>query len=169
MRPVLDALYDAVRGLPPPAAVFLVAMVPLAELRGAIPLGLLVLDEPVLRTAVLAVAGNLVPIPLILLGLDPISSWLRHRARPADRFFSALFHRTRRRHAARFERFEDLALFLFVAIPLPLTGAWSGALAAFVFGIPFRRAFPLIAAGVVAAAVAVTAVAQGGRTLFGSL
>lgn len=164
---MLDSLYDAVRGLPPALAVLLVAMVPIAELRGAIPLGVLAFDEPAVRTAAVAVVGNLVPVPVILWALEPVSGWLRHRSKLADRFFTGLFAYTRRRHQARFERFEDLALLLFVAVPLPFTGAWGGALAAFVFGIPFRRAFPLIAAGVVVAATVVTALVVSGRSLWG--
>jgi uncharacterized membrane protein len=75
-----------------------------------------------------------------------------------DRFFTWLFSRTRRKHSRSFERWRDLALCFFVAIPLPGTGAWSGALAAFVFGVPFRRAMVAITCGVLIAGVVVTLV-----------
>ena len=73
-----------------------------------------------------------------------------------DKFFTFLFERTRRKHSKKFEKWGALALITFVAIPLPITGGWSGALAAFVFGIPFKKALPLIFSGVIIAGVIVT-------------
>jgi uncharacterized membrane protein len=89
---------------------------------------------------------NLIIVIPILLFLEPISNFLR-KLSVFDRFFRWLFARTRRRSAI-VEKYETLGLILFVAIPLPVTGAWTGALAAFLFGISFRNAIVAIAMGV---------------------
>ena len=92
--------------------------------------------------------------------------WLR-RWKTWDRFFSWLFERTRRKHTHNFERWEATALALFVGVPLPLTGAWTGAAAAFVFGLRFRTALLAIAAGVVMAAAIVGALVAVGMVSLG--
>jgi uncharacterized membrane protein len=101
---------------------------------------------------ILAVVGTLLPVIPLLLLLDPVSRWLSEHSDTFHRFFTWLFERTRV-HSPRFERWGTLALFLFVAVPLPTTGAWSGCAAAFVFGIRFAPAFTAIAAGTLVAAL----------------
>ena len=130
----------------------LVAASPVVELRGAIPLGLLIYGLPLWQVFVLAVAGNMIPV-LLLPVLGILARELSLRFAFFERFFTWLFNRTRKRHARMFELLRGFALVLFVAIPLPFTGAWTAMIAAFVFGIPFRFAFPLILFGVIIAAV----------------
>ena len=153
----LTAILDA---LPPPLAVVVAAMLPVLELRGAIPFGRL-LGLSALPTYAWAVLGNLVPVPFILWWLEPLTAWADSRWPALHRLLQRLFAATRRRHSARFERWRDLALVMFVAIPLPITGAWSGALAAFVFGVSKKRALGLIAVGVAIAGVIVSLVTSG--------
>jgi uncharacterized membrane protein len=137
---------------------FIIAMLPIVELRGSIPYGIgMGMAWP--QTYVLSVLGNLVPIVPILLFLGPVSDWLE-RVPGFGRFFQWLFRRTRRR-SKLVERYGPWGLILFVAIPLPVTGAWTGSAAAYVFGIPFRRSFPAIAGGVLLAGVVVTLAVQG--------
>lgn len=164
---MIETVLDLLAGLPPALVVFLAAMLPVSELRGAIPAGLLVYDLPVATVVALALVGNFLPVPVIVYALDPVSGWMRKRWRFADRFFIWLFERTRRKHSRRFERFEEFALITFVAIPFPLTGAWTGALAGFLFGVPPRRSMPLIALGIAIAATVVTTLVLSGRTAFG--
>ncbi len=135
--------------------VLLVAALPVSELRGAIPLAIGVYGFDPLSAYLLGVAGNLLPVPVLLKLLGPATDLLR-RSAVLDRLVSWLFARTRRRHSAQIERFGVVALVLFVAIPLPATGAWTGVLIAHLFGIPFRYAFPLIALGVGIAGLLVT-------------
>jgi len=104
----------------------------------------------------ISVLGNLFPIVFILLLLESVSGYLSRHSRFFNRFFNWLFERTRRNHAKKFEGAKALALMIFVAIPLPFTGAWTGALCAFVFGIPFRKALIAIAGGVIIAGLIVT-------------
>jgi len=143
----------------PEVSTFIVSMLPIAELRGGIPLGLCFNSVSLPVTFAIAVVGNLVPIPAILLLLGPISDRLM-KYRPCEVFFSWLFQRTRRK-GKMIERFELVGLTLFVAIPLPVTGAWTGSAAAFLFGIPFVRAFPAIIVGVLIAGCVVTSVSLG--------
>jgi len=136
--------------------VFLIAMSPILELRGSIPMALGAYHLPVWSAFLISVLGNVVPVVFILLLLESVSGYLSRRSLFLSRFFTWLFERTRKKHAKTFELGKDLALLTFVAIPVPFTGAWTGALCAFVFGIPFKRAFPAIAGGVVIAGIIVT-------------
>lgn len=140
---------------------FITAMVPIGELRAAIPLGLTVFGLSVVETYIISVIGNMVPIFFIVFLLDPVSKFLSKHFRFFKWFFEWLFSRTRRKHSRRFELLEEMALITFVAIPLPITGAWTGALASFVFGIPPKKALPLIFLGVLIAGVVVTLVTLG--------
>jgi len=139
----------------PRMMVFLVAMLPFSELRGAIPLAIGEYGMSPLESLALALAGNLVPVLLLLHLLGPIERRLRFIGL-FDRFFESLFQRTRRRHSERMQRYGALGLVTFVAIPLPVTGAWTGVAIAYVFGIKKRYAFPAIASGVVLAGAIVT-------------
>lgn len=133
---------------------FLIALLPIAELRGAIPWALTLGDLPWSRAIPWAIAGNMLPIPFILLLLGPVSRFLS-RWKIFDRFFRWLFARTRKR-GKTIEKYKALGLILFVGIPLPVTGGWTGSVAAFLFGIPFWRALVCILIGVCLAAVVVT-------------
>ena len=160
-----QSIESFVRDFPEPLAVMLLATLPVFELRAAIPFALSVLDMPVWQSYVLSVVGNLIPVPFILLFLGPVTIWAEEHWAGLHRFLERLFSHTRRRHTTRFDRLRDLALITFVAIPLPITGAWSGALAAFVFGVERRKALGLIAVGVMIAGVIVTLLWQGGSSL----
>ncbi len=136
--------------------IFLIAMSPIIELRGSIPLALGAEQLPVWSAYLFSVIGNIVPVIFILLLLESVSRYLSGHFAFLNRFFNWLFEKTRKKHAAKFERWKELALVILVAIPLPFTGAWTGSLCAFVFGIPFKKAFPLIVLGVVIAGAIVT-------------
>ncbi|MEK7578578.1 MAG: small multi-drug export protein [Patescibacteria group bacterium] len=137
---------------------FFVAALPLSELRGAIPLAILKFGFSPYKALGISVLGNILPILPLLMGLEKISEYLSHKFYWFNRFFNWLFERTKIKHSKHFAYWGDLALFIFVAIPLPLTGAYSGVVAAFIFGIPLKHAFWSIALGVLAAGLIVTAV-----------
>ena len=136
------------------------AALPVSEVRGAIPLAIGVYGYSPLDAYLLSVFGNLLPIIPLLLFLGPVSDYLR-RFRWGDRFFSWLFARTRRKYIQEHENFGLTALAIFVAIPLPMTGAWTGCAVAFLLGFRFWPAFAAIAAGVLLAGVIVTATVVG--------
>jgi uncharacterized membrane protein len=164
---VREAIQQWVEALPvpEPLAVMLLAALPVTELRLSIPFARGVLDWSVAPAFIWSVVGNLLPVPFILWWLGPVTTWAERHWSGLHRFLERLFSHTQRRHSTRFDRLRDLALITFVAIPLPITGAWSGSLAAFVFGVERRRALVLIAAGVVIAAVIVTVLVQAGVLL----
>lgn len=137
----------------------ILAMAPVSELRGAIPYAITVGNIPWQQAYVMAVIANFIPVIPILFLIGPVSEYMR-RWRTFDRFFDWLFARTRRKGNV-IERFEVLGLILFVAIPLPITGAWTGSLAAFLFGVRRRIAFPAIFLGICIAGVIVTLAATG--------
>ena len=136
-------------------------MLPVAELRGAIPVAIGIYHLPPVTAYFIAVVGNIIPVFFILKYIEPISKFLMSKSKLFDGFFSWLFARTRRKYNGRFEKWGALALVAFVAIPLPITGGWTGAMAAFVFGIPMKKALPLIALGVMIAGVIVTGLSLG--------
>jgi len=131
--------------------VMFISMLPISELRGAIPFAVGVYGMPVLTAFFWSVLGNIIPVIFILWFLKAVSNFLSHRIYFFNRFFTWLFERTHRKYSKKIERRRDLALIVLVAIPLPFTGAWTGALAAFVFGIPIKRSFPLIILGILIA------------------
>ena len=142
------------RGWPDGAIIAAIAAVPVIELRGAIPAGINVLRRRWWEVLPIAIAGNMLPVPFILLTLGPLSHGLM-RFRVGRRFFEWLFARTRRKTAG-IEKYETLGLAIFVAIPLPATGAWTGAIAAFLLGIRFHHALWSILLGVWVAGVIMT-------------
>ena len=141
--------------------VFFSAMLPLTELRGSIPLGIGLFNLPPLLVLVVSWLGNIVPVILILLFLDPVTKWLRKSHKLFDKFFAWLFSHTYRKHSAKFDRWGSLALLLFVAIPLPVTGGWTGALLAYLFGIKLRLAIPNILIGLALSGILVTSITIG--------
>ena len=141
---------------------FLLAMTPLGELRLSLPLALTVYNLDWGTAFLLSVIGNLVPVLLLLLFLGPVSKILAANFKLFERFFYWLFERTRRKHDSKIKKYGYLSLVLFIAIPLPVTGGWTGSLIAFLFDIPFKKAFPLIASGVILAGVIVSLLTQTG-------
>ncbi len=146
--------------LPPRVVVFLTAMLPFSELRGAIPLAMGKYGLSPFEAYFLGVLGNLVPVIFFLNYLGPVEKKLRF-LKPVDKFFDKLFQRTRVKHSERIDRYGALGLATFVAIPLPVTGAWTGVAAAYVFDIKKRYAFPAIVLGVLIAGVIVTLLTHG--------
>jgi len=138
----------------------IVAALPISEVRGAIPLAIGVYGFGPWQAYLLSVAGNLLPVIPLLLFLGPVSDYLRRFA-IGDRFFTWLFARTRRKYIKDHENFGLMALAVFVAVPLPMTGAWTGCAIAFLMGFRFWPALVSIAAGVLVAGIVVLAAVTG--------
>ncbi len=149
-------------GLPPELQIPLIAAMPILELRGAIPYGVWVLKVSPLKTLILALSGNLFVIIPLLFVLDAVMPKFEK-----IEIGKRLIERAKNR-GKLVEKFELLGLFLFVAIPLPGTGAWTGALVSFVFGIKKHLAIPAISLGVIIAGLIVTLIVRLG-TLKGVL
>jgi len=159
---MLEQITNSLVTLNKEIAVVVLAAMPVSELRGAIPLGLALEFSPV-KTYLLAVAGNLLPVIPILFLLQPVSNRLRH-IKMFERFFNRLFERTKKK-AKLVEKFEILGLILFVAIPLPVTGAWTGCVAATLFKVRFRYAFLAIFLGIIIAGSVMLGLSLAGKGL----
>jgi uncharacterized membrane protein len=141
-----------------------VSAAPITELRGGIPLAISQGYAPA-AAFLLAILGNLLIVPVLLVGLE-YGEDLLLRWRASRVLLQWVFARTRRK-GRRIERVGPVALVLLVAIPLPGTGAWTGAIAARLFGIPMRKALPWIGVGVLIAGIIVLLVSLGVFELFG--
>lgn len=144
--------------------VFIISMIPVLELRAAIPLGITTFQLPVWETVLAAIIGNLVPVPFLIIFGDKVLKYfakfdkfgkpfrfiIEHGEKKAKKVVGALF----------------IGLFLFVAVPLPGTGAWTGALVAITLRLKLKEAFPAIALGVLCAALIMTFVTLGLVTIF---
>jgi len=149
-------------GLNQELVVIIISALPILELRGAIPVAINLFNFPWYQALLLAIIGNLLPVPIILLFLNAISKWLS-KIGFFRRFFHWLLEYTSRRGKI-VEKYERIGLILFVAIPLPVTGAWTGSLLAVLFGLKFRHAFLSILIGVCIAGIIVTCLSLLGWT-----
>ena len=152
--------------LPNELAVFIMAMIPVLELQVSIPIALGVYKMDILSAYVWSVSGNLVPAVLLLLFLGPLSNFLMKRFRLFDRLFHWIFFYTRNKFTQKYLKYGEVALFLFIAIPTPFSGSWSSSVAAFLFNIPFRRAFLLIASGELVAGFIIIGLTKGTLIFF---
>ena len=150
---MLNLILEYLRCLPHEYLVMAVGALPVSELRGAIPLGLY-LGMPLYDAFFWAVLGNIIFVAPALFLLEPLSVYLR-RFRVWSGFFDWVFERTKR-NSLKVMRYESLGLFILVAIPLPMTGAWTGVIAATLFKIKFRYAFLSIVLGIITAGILVS-------------
>lgn len=140
-------------GWPDEAVVFALATLPVLELRGAIPVGYWMHLDPV-RLTILSVLGNMVPVPFIILYLKKFAAFIAGRNASASRMLDSLFERAKKK-AGPVEEFQWLGLMLFVAVPFPGTGAWTGAFIAAILDMPFWSAVSSNFIGVVFAGLLV--------------
>ena len=141
----------------------LVSMIPVIELRGGIPFGVAA-GLPVWAAYLAAVIGNLIPVPFIIVYIRRIFMWMRRRLPKLNSLVDKL-ERKAHLKGQKVTRYKYLGLAIFVAIPLPGTGAWTGALVAAFLDMALRKAIPSIAAGVVVAGAAISILTFGVSSL----
>lgn len=140
-------------------ATFFISMVPVIELRGGLPYGItLGLDYPLALAA--AVLGNMVPVPFIIIYIRHIFTWLRKRSKWWDEKITRLERKAHLKGRV-VRKYSTIGLGILVAIPLPGTGAWTGALVAAVLDMRLKKAIPAIFLGVCIAAAIMTMVTFG--------
>ena len=132
----------------------LVSMVPVIELRGGVPFGT-ALGLPVGQALVAAIIGNMIPIPFIIVYIRRIFLWMRRKSKKLNALVDKLEKKAHLK-GQKVSKYKYVGLWLFVAIPLPGTGAWTGALVAAFLDMPLRRAVPSILCGVIAAGLIMT-------------
>lgn len=144
--------------LPPELFVFVVSMIPIVELRGAIPLGI-AMGLPWYTVLPLSLLGNLLPIPFIMWLIKPIFNLLRKTK--LFRGFVEWMERKIQKNSKKVTKYSTWGLFLFVGIPLPGTGAWTGAMVADFLDMRFKNSIFAIALGVLLAGIIVTLISMG--------
>lgn len=127
-------------------------MFPWLEARYVIPFAMLFLKWQWWHALPFAVIGNMLPIPFVLLFFKHIEKFLR-KYKFWITVMDLLFIRTRKRANAQIQKYEHLGLFIFVALPLPFTGAWTGALIAYLFNLEFSKSIIIIFFGVLTATI----------------
>jgi len=153
-------------GLPAWFWIFFTSMIPWWEGRYAIVMAMAHFGWEWWQALPLVIIGNMLPIPFILLFFKYIEKWLRN-FKSWSRLMDWLFAKTRKRADAKIKRYEHLGLLLFVAIPLPFTGAWTGALIAYLFDLKFKRSILTIFVGVVIAALVMVVLTLTVGNIFG--
>ena len=145
----------------------LVSMLPVVELRGGLPFGV-ALGLPYAGAFLAAVLGNILPAPFIVVYIRRIFQWMRCHMPRLDGLVDKLEKKAHLK-GRKVTRYKYLGLMIFVAIPLPGTGAWTGALAAAFLDMPLRKALPSIIAGVILAGCIMTALTYFGVNLFSAV
>ncbi len=142
---------------------FLMAMVPVVELRGAIPYGV-ISGLSVHEAFILAVLGNLAPLPFLVVFTRKVFEWLRTKSNGLDRMVRKLEDKAEKNKKVVL-KYQFFGLMILVAIPLPGTGGWTGALVAAMMNMQLKRAMPAIIVGVIVAGVIVTTLTYGAGAL----
>ena len=155
----------AAAGVPEWLVIGLISMIPLLELRGSILVAGIALQMPWLITYVSAVIGNMIPIPFILLFIKTIFKWMKQIK--SIQKFPEWCEKKALKHSDKIEKYGYFGLFLFVAIPLPGTGAWTGSLAAVLFNLDFKKSLFAIFCGVLTAGIIMSIVAYGASGILG--
>ncbi len=159
-----SAIIAAFAGFPKWLAVILLSMIPVTELRATVPLAIAGWDMDPVFVLALALFGNAVPFFPVYFGFRALQRLAERRAPWAVRWLDRLLARAHKKLGNNFEKYGTLGLALFVAVPLPGTGVWTGTLAAVALGLPFRRAALAVLLGEVIMGVIVLALTLAGVT-----
>jgi len=140
----------------PELVTFMSALTPFVEMKLAIPLGR-ELGLSITSTLIFAISGTIIPAAINLALIGPITKYLSKKSIRFRHFIEKIFKKTRHKHNEKFEKYGELFVLLFVAIPLPGSGAVSGSTLAFLFGLDYWKALTLIIIGTVIGAILLTA------------
>ena len=142
-------------GFPKELATFLIAIIPVTELRAALPLAYKVYGLSAFWAWFYSVAGTFFAMVLIVLLLDPVAKFLSKYIGIFHKFFDWLFEHTRKKNHEKMEKYGEWAIFILAATPIPFIGGFTGALAAFVFGVPLKKSIPLLLLGTMVSGIIV--------------
>ena len=151
-----DLIINFFSNFPKELATFLIALIPVTELRASIPLAIKIYGLAPLAAWFYSVAGTFFAMVLIVFLLDPISKFFSKYIPIFEKFFSWLFEHTRKKAGSKMEKYGSWAIFILAATPIPLLGGVTGALAAFVFGVQYRKSLPLMLTGTMLSGAIVT-------------
>ena len=161
---MVEQLVEFFRGIPDWISLIAISVLPIIELRGGI-IAAKLMGVAFLRAFPICIIGNILPIPFVLLLLDKIFALLRKFKFTSK--FMAFLDRKVEKNRDKVERYGWIGLVLFVGIPLPGTGAWTGALIANALKMPIKKSLPSICLGVICAAIIMSIVSYFIPGLFG--
>jgi len=163
---MVDAMANFFLSFPPEIATILMAMTPIGELRLSLPVAVLAFHFPIWKAILLSVIGNAIPAMIILLFAKPFHEYINKKSNIVSAGWIKALHRAQEKFAGDYEKFGLIGLLIFIGIPLPMTGAWTGALAVFVFGIPFHKAWPFVLGGIIISSFLTLLVTVGADKIF---
>lgn len=157
MEHIINFLFDIFGGLTSikfgkEILVFIISLMPILELRGGL-LAASLLGVPALRAYIISIVGNIIPVPLILLFINRILLWMEDCKIKMFRKISRWLHKKADKNKKSIERYGYLGLLLFVGIPLPGTGAWTGCLVAALLNMDRKKSFLATLAGIIMASI----------------
>ncbi|MBQ4612704.1 MAG: small multi-drug export protein [Clostridia bacterium] len=158
MENIVQWFIDALNGISGEWTAFIISMIPVLELRGGL-IAAKLMNVDILTAVPLCILGNLLPVPFILWFVTPLFTWLKK-----SKLLRPMVEKLEKRamsKSAQIEKGYFWGLALFVGIPLPGTGAWTGALIASMLGIKFKKAFPAIIVGIIIATIIMSIVSYG--------
>ena len=150
---MLQPLINFFSSFPPEVATVLIAMTPVAELRLSLPLAILAFKMPIWQAIMFSIIGNAIPAFVISLFGERFHKWVSKKSGLFAAKWIKLLHRAHKKFSGDYEKYGLIGLMIFIGIPLPGTGAWTGSLGALVFGIPFRKSWPYILGGIIIACI----------------
>ncbi len=157
-----EVILSFFRGLPPELTTFIIAAIPVVEVRGSVPVALEVFKLPIITGALLSFLGSIVPALIIPSVLQWVEAPCRRSSKTCARFLDWTTHHVEKRYTERYRALGAIGLAVFVAIPIPLTGVWTGALAAWILRIPKRYAIPALILGTACTTLIVTTITVSG-------
>lgn len=163
---MIENIAAAFGGFPPELATFLVAMTPVLEQRVALPMSIIIFNMPVWKALLITLAGNLLPTTALLYFADNFHRWVQKNS---GTFFGKAWLKSLR-HAqekfAKYEKYGLIGLALFIALPIPGSGIFTGTMIAFLMGVPFKHSVPYIWAAVIGSSLVTMFISMGIEKIF---
>ncbi len=158
---MINSIIAAFADFPPELATFLVAMTPVLEQRVALPMAIIGFNMPVWKALLITLAGNLLPITALLYFADNFHNWVKKNS---GTFFGKAWLKSlanAQEKFAKYEKYGLIGLALFIALPIPGSGIFTGTMIAFLMGVPFKHSLPYIWAAVIGSSIVTMVISVG--------
>ncbi len=161
-----EKIMEMLAGFPDGVATVLIAMIPITELRASIPIAITQFDMNPIIAMGYSILGNVIAGAIVLVFVEKVLHLFLAQSDVLKNLWQKYIDRIHNKNKEKFEKWGAVTLVIFVAIPLPMTGIFTGAVAASIFQIPFRQAFPLLAVGSIISGTIVTLITVGATNVF---
>lgn len=163
---MLHSVVQFFSGFPPEIATLLMAMTPIGELRLSLPVAILAYHIPIWEAFIISIIGNMIPVTVILLFAGKFHAWVQIKAGYWGKTWHDYLLRAQNKFSGDYAKYGLIGLMIFIGVPLPGTGAYTGAIAAFVFGIPIKKSWPYVFGGVIMSGIITLILTVGVDKLF---